>query len=230
MLKADLHIHTTEDPVNHWKVKHDVFQLIDYAASKGFKVLAITLHNKLFYNEKIKDYAKNKDIILIPGIEVRIGLQDFLVLMKKPIRNVENIKSYDDLRSFKKKNSKDIIIIAAHLFYPRYVFFPINPKYDVADSFEYSHFYTTWLNLNRRAVKIARSLGKPVIGNSDAHALWQMNHTYSIIDSKKDVDSVFSAIKKGDVSVITEPFFFRTLIFMLNPINIIKDLFCKTKR
>lgn len=223
MLKCDFHLHAKEDMTDAYKIRYSAKELIDYASKKKYNVLAITLHNQLFFNDDIQDYAMRKGILLIPGSEVRIGLQDFLILMKKPIFAVEDIRTYADLESFKKKYSKDVIIIAAHLFYPRYFSFEKNPKYDVVDAFEYSHFYLTWLNFNRKAVAIARKFGKPMIGNSDAHNLWQMDHTYSMIDSKKDVNSIFTQIMKGEVSVITEPYFFRTFFFMINPMNFVKE-------
>ena len=72
MLKADLHIHTKEDPVHHKDIKYTAKQLIDHAANQGYEVIAITCHNKVYYNKKIKEYAKKKGILLIPGIEKTI--------------------------------------------------------------------------------------------------------------------------------------------------------------
>ena len=76
MLKADLHIHTSEDPKEN--LAYDARELIDYAKNLGFDVIAITLHEKLFQNRQVFDYAKKKGILLIPGIELRIQGMDVL--------------------------------------------------------------------------------------------------------------------------------------------------------
>ncbi|GAI08342.1 unnamed protein product, partial [marine sediment metagenome] len=69
-LKADLHLHTSEDPED--KVRYSARQLIDYASQKGFDVLAITNHNFYTYNDYLRDYAASKGILLIPGIELSV--------------------------------------------------------------------------------------------------------------------------------------------------------------
>lgn len=211
MLKCDFHMHTSEDPKHKDKIEYSAYELIDFASEKKFDVLAITLHDKVLFNPKLQCYAKRKRILLIPGAEMRIDYQDFLVLMKKPILDVEKVKTYGELEIFKKKYKKDILIIIPHLFYPNH---PKNKRsYGVADAFEYSHFYLTWFNPNKKAVELAKKTGKAIVGTSDAHALWQIDHTYSVIDCKKNIDSIFSAIKRGDVSVITRPFFTRTFFY-----------------
>lgn len=45
-----------------------------------------------------------------------------------------------------------------------------------------------------------------MIGNSDAHALWQFGMTYSLIDSEKDTASVIEAIKTGKVEIQSSPY------------------------
>ena len=43
VLKADLHIHTGDDPVD--RIPYSTLELIDRAAVLGYDVLAITLHD-----------------------------------------------------------------------------------------------------------------------------------------------------------------------------------------
>ncbi len=234
MLKCDFHIHTREDPKDRNTIDYGAKELIDFAAEKGFDVLSITLHGKLFWNERLDSYARKKKILLIPGIEARIDDQDVLILLKRPDPSIEQIASFEELKRYAKKNRRTTIVIMPHLFYPKYfprgffrffsLIFGKDKDYSFADAFEFTHFYTRWLNPNRKAVSLAKSLRKPIVGNSDAHRLWQMDRTYSLIDSKKDVDSVFSAIKGGKVSVVTEPFFWRTLLYLVRPKKVISDL------
>ena len=49
-------------------------QSIDLAISKNIKALAITDHDTIDGLEIAEEYAKNKDIILIPGIELEADI------------------------------------------------------------------------------------------------------------------------------------------------------------
>ena len=86
MLKADLHIHTNEDPVDFSKINYSAKDLIKYAAKLHYNVLAITNHNSILYNCMLKSYAKKHGILLIPGTEADIGGKEVLLL---------NVKQHD---------------------------------------------------------------------------------------------------------------------------------------
>ena len=73
MLKADLHLHCNKDPDD--PINFSPKQLIDHAATLKFEVLAITCHNRQYYNKEIASYAKTKGIILIPGVEVLLQIR-----------------------------------------------------------------------------------------------------------------------------------------------------------
>jgi hypothetical protein len=61
------------------------------------------------------------------------------------------------------------------------------------------------VNFNRRSARLAAETGKPLVGNSDTHYLWQLNWTFTWIYSEPDMQSVFKAIKQGLVQVETSP-------------------------
>src|SRR3989344_8915580 len=106
MLKADLHIHTKEN--EPW-IKYNAKELIDKAAELNFDVLSFSFHNELFYPADLVDYAKSKDILLIPGAELTINKKHVLVY---GLDNISGIKDLNDL-----KNRKDCIVVAAHPFF-----------------------------------------------------------------------------------------------------------------
>ena len=64
-LKADLHLHTAEDPND--RVSYTAKELISKAADEGFEVLAITNHQCLTFNQRLSAYARERGILLIPG-------------------------------------------------------------------------------------------------------------------------------------------------------------------
>ncbi|MBC8500671.1 MAG: PHP domain-containing protein [Nanoarchaeota archaeon] len=218
MLKADLHLHAGEDKTH--KLKYSSKELIDHAAKLGFEVLAFTLHKDVFYNKEIADYAKKKGILLIPGVERYIEGKE--VLIYNVIQEqAEKLNTFEDLREFRKKNN--VLIIAPHPFFkrPSCLGKKLVENIDLFDAIEYSHFYLPFLNLNKKAVNIARKHSLPMIGNSDTHHLVQLGMTCSLIDSKKDLNSVFEAIKKGKISLKTKPaplgyFIWRTIVMALD--------------
>ena len=202
MLKADLHLHAGEDKFH--KLTYSSKELIDYASKKGFKVLALTFHRDVFFNKEIASYAKKKGIVLIPGVERYIEGKEVLIYNLKAGQE-EKINTFEDLRNLKKE--QNILIIAPHPFFKKSNCLgeKLIENIDLFDGIEYAHFYTSFVNLNKKAVQIAKNSSLALIGTSDAHNLSQIETTYSIIDSKKDINSIFEAIKNKKVVLKTKP-------------------------
>jgi len=205
MLKTDLHIHTSEDPEDN--IKHSAEELIDQAASKGFEVISITNHNGMFFNDKIREYAEKRGILLIPGVEIDIEGKEVLVYdpFFKHKEEIMGVRSFEDLRELKKKS--DIFVVAPHPYFikPDCVKNLLIKHIDVFDAVEYSHFYLKTVNWNRKGKKVADKYSKPMIGTSDTHFMWQLGYTYSLVDAEKDPMSVVQAIKNGEVEIISKP-------------------------
>ena len=71
MLKVDLHLHTADDPLD--RIRHSGAELVDRAAALGFDALAITLHDAQFDAARLRAYARERGVLLIPGVERTIG-------------------------------------------------------------------------------------------------------------------------------------------------------------
>lgn len=201
MLKADLHIHTSEDL--HDNVKYTAKQLIDRAAKLKYDVISITNHDTYSYTKELAEYAKSKGILLIPGIEPRIEGKEIL-LYNFTYEEVKKIKNFEDLRKFRRK---DKLIIAPHPFFFKHTCIKDNLiKYiDLFDAIEYCSFYTKHINLNKKSVEIANKFKKTLLGTSDMHNLWRMDYTYSLIDAKKDIISIVNAIRNNKIKIRTKP-------------------------
>ncbi len=200
-LKVDLHIHTQEDPKE--RIKYNAEELIDLASSKGFDVISITNHDIITFNNHLRDYAEKKGILLIPGMEASIKGRHVLLINWD--KNEKEIKTFDDIRRY--KNSKNLVI-APHPYYPGALSLKskLAKHIDIFDAIEYSHFYLKWINFNSKGVRKAKEKGLPLIGTSDAHALWQLETTYTLVHSeKKTVESVLNAIKAQKIEIITKP-------------------------
>jgi predicted metal-dependent phosphoesterase TrpH len=198
-LKADLHIHTKDDPLD--PVLYTARELILKAASQGFEVLAITNHNIRTFDQDLFYFAQDLGILLIPGMEIAIQKRHVLVLNPPENKAFTNFHSLSDL------NRTHCLVIAPHPFFPG--FHSVNgfmkTYFEMFDALEFCHFYHPCLNFNRRALEFSRNSGLPLLGTSDAHFLEQLGTTYSLIHAPKDMGSVFSAIRQVEIELVTNP-------------------------
>lgn len=211
-LKADLHIHTAEDPYDavEWNAK----RVIDESAKRGFRVLAITNHMSVCYSDALALYAERKQIVLIPGCEAQYGRRHVLLL--NPTPEALKCRSLEELREAKRAPNK-MAVIAPHPFFPsrsslrewlyRYA--------DVFDAVEWHSYYFRWINFNRFAFQAAKRLGLPMVGGSDTHFPIQLEKTFTMVDAEPSIESVIEAIIEGRCRVVTRPFSFDTFAIYL---------------
>jgi predicted metal-dependent phosphoesterase TrpH len=198
-LKADLHLHTAEDPLD--RVRYTAKELISKAADERFDVISITNHHEMTFNQDLLSYAQQRGILLIPGIEMTIRRRHVLVLNPPPH------KTCLDFLSLSKLRRPETLIVAPHPYFPGtyslngYLLKHLN----LFDALEYCHFYSPMINFNQRALEVCQSFGFPLIGNSDAHFLSQLGTTYSLIHAEKNLESIFAAIRGNQVEVVTRP-------------------------
>jgi hypothetical protein len=200
MLKCDLHLHAREN--EDW-IKYSAKELIDKASELGFDVLSFTFHDEFFYPDDIVEYARSKEILLVPGVELTIEGKHVLIY---GLKGLGKINCFDDLRRIKKR--EDIVIVAPHPFFvsKQCLGNKLIENIDLFDGIEYCHFYNHLFNFNKKAVSIAKKYGKCLIGNSDCHVMpLQFNRTFSYVDAEKNIDSVLNAIREGRVSVVSKP-------------------------
>ena len=202
MLKTDLHTHSAEDPVD--LIPYDARALIDRASACGYSALAITLHDRQLETAPLKPYARERGIVLIPGIERTIRGKHVL-LLNFPAAAAESVADFDDLRRLKHKARG--LVIAPHPFYPHPSSLGrlLDEYGELFDAVELNAFYTRWVDFNRQSVNWARRHGKPVVGNGDVHRLSQLDATFSMIDAAADPHAVCEAIRDRRVSVETAP-------------------------
>jgi len=222
MLKVDFHTHTNY--VQRWEGKHSPKELIDRAKRLGFDAICITEHywpekpshspyrkDPLRTHRDYKDYAKQKDILLIPGVEIRVPNSGDVVLINFN-EDITKIKSYNDFD----KLPKDTIVMAAHPFFLKAccVDNDLIKHIDKFDAIEYSHFYVREINRNKKAVKVARKFNKPLIPTSDAHWTFQMNYSYMLVDAEKNIPSIINAVKNRKFKPVTKPLPYHKFFFI----------------
>tara|TARA_Y100000310_G_C20548308_1_gene746726 strand:- start:133 stop:846 length:714 start_codon:yes stop_codon:yes gene_type:complete len=223
MLKAQLHIHTKEDPQDESFIKYTAKELIDLAADQEFTVLAITCHNEIVFNQELKQRAMDRNILLIPAVERTIGGKHVLIYNITEEES-QQITSFDKLRQWREDKIKEkypFLVIAAHPFFygPSCLKKIIIRHLDLFDAWEYSFFYTKLFNPNHKMIKLSKEYFKPIIGNADVHKVKDLSRTYSMINSEKDIRSIFEAIRNQQVELKTHPLstshFFKTTSWVL---------------
>ena len=202
MLKSDFHMHSNYD-TGKIVLPYKFHELIKYCAKSKYEVLSITNHDKLFYNKSLHDYAKKQGILLIPGCERTIEGKHVL-LINVTAELVNKIKTFDDLEKYKSEN---MVVIAPHPYYPwlNALHSKLEKNIKLFDAIEYSHFYLSYINFNKKAQIIAKKYDLPLIGTSDTHNLFQLNYTYTLLDCNKKTDDVLEAIRKNQLKLRTKP-------------------------
>ncbi len=183
---------------------HDGHALVDRAAALGFDALAITLHDGQFEDARLTGYARERGILLIPGIERTIRGRHVLLLNYRADA-VYAVRTLDDLAALRR--SGDGLVVAPHPFFPDRTCLgsALDAYAGVFDAVEWSYFWTRGLNFNRRAARWAARHGKAVVGNSDLHDLRQLGRTYSLVDAPRDAAAICAAVRGGRVERRTAP-------------------------
>jgi predicted metal-dependent phosphoesterase TrpH len=201
MLKVELHSHTADDPAD--PIPYSTCELIDRAAALGYGALAVTLHDRQLEIERFSEYARERGIVLIPGIERTI--EGSHVLLLNFSRRTEAVRTFDDLRRL--KSSESGLVVAPHPFFPagHSLRGRINEHAALFDAVEYNAMFTASLNFNEAAERWAARHGKPMVGNGDVHRLQQLGSTYSLVDAPPDPGAICEAIRAGRVAVVSRP-------------------------
>lgn len=203
-LKGEFHLHTSDDPQD--TILYTAREVIDRAVRRGYGVLAITCHDAMTVTDDLVAYAAERGLILLRGAEATI--EGGHVLVYKARWTAEDfegkLRSFDDLRRFR---APDTLVIAAHPYYPGDVGLgeKLVANIDCFDAIEYSHFYSRWHNFNKRAVRVARRHGLPLVGTSDVHYSIQLESTWSLVEAEPTAQGVIDAVKAGRVRVVTRP-------------------------
>lgn len=202
-LKADLHTHSRDDPVDGDRVvTHSTFELIDRAAELGYRVLGLTNHRQYFRQTNAFEYAAEKGILILPGVEASLAGRHVL-LYNFP----EYEPDWTSPEMVERFRSPDRLVIAPHPFFPtgsslgRRAIQWIH----IFDAIEYSGMYLRWINFNRPAVRLAEALDLPLVGNCDVHFLYQLGPCFSLIYARPTVEDVIRAVRAGHVRLVHRP-------------------------
>lgn len=138
-LKAELHAHTLDDPEDGGRlIRHSARQLIDESARQGFDVLAITNHNQQLFDGFLADYARDRGVLLVPGVEATLDGKHVL-LYNFP----DYSPSWNSFEEVARKKKSDSLVVAPHPFFPSTTSVGRGLFHwrRIFDAVEYNHFF-----------------------------------------------------------------------------------------
>jgi len=192
MLICDLHVHTNVSKDGESSVE----EILKRAEEAGLDAIAITDHDSV--DGAKRAMACKSNVIVIPGIEVSTKQGHLLVLgvtevIPSGLDVGDTIAMAHDLGGVlilphpfhmwrhgvaRKKRAPMLLVDAVEVFNSRYIVGSANGK----------------------AARIAKRLGKPCVGGSDAHNAKFVGFGRTFVDAEPDVESILQAIREGRVS------------------------------
>ncbi|MFH1379826.1 MAG: PHP domain-containing protein [bacterium] len=209
-LKAQLHIHTSEDYFDGRHISYSAEGFISLARQYNYTFISITNHDKIFEHSRIvelRDYAAKNGIVYIPGVEKRIQNKDILLYFDYEVNQqaiLEQIREFKDIRPLR-KSGKIRLVVIPHPFFHFHSMGKLMKQYiDMIDAIEYNWFYTEtfqrnpnsfltalWLNMNTYGMAYAEKYHLPIVANGDLHKLDWFDKDYTLINCEPNLDSFY---------------------------------------
>ena len=206
-VKADLHLHTAEDPFD--EIDYTALELLEHASRLGFRVLAVTLHDKVFDDDRAFVRATELGILLIQAAELRIEGADVVLLNLTPVEAAA-LHGFDDLRQLRARRGDSLLVFAPHPFYRLggSIGKRLEEHLDCFDAIEHCHFHVPILDPNVPAARLAEKHGLPLLATSDAHRRKFFGQNYSLLGlagpaGVPAVPAVFEAIRAGRIQRVS---------------------------
>lgn len=185
-LKIDLHVHTDYSRDSTITLN----QVVAYSQMRGLDGVAVTDHDVVTGALELVERATK--LVVIPGVEVATSRGHVVAL-----NTTKSIPTkLNPLETIQKIHETGGIAVAAHpaMFY-KGMGKQANSGFDaieVVNAAAFPFFLSTHLSR-----KLAVRLNLPQTAGSDAHYASEIGSAYTVIDSKRDVDSIVCAIAKG---------------------------------
>ncbi len=190
MIVCDLHVHSCFSRDGESSIR----DIVRRAETIGLDAIAITDHDTIEGAQLA--LAMDTDVIIIPGIEISTK-QGHLIALGTMVRYPAGM---DVLDTIAMAHAQGALLILPHPYHmwrhgvARHFRAAVNAV-DAVETFNSRYIVGA---ANRKAANVARRLGKPAVGGSDAHNARYIGYGKTLVDASPDVGSILSAIKRGD--------------------------------
>lgn len=189
----DSHIHSEYSPDSNSKID----DILKYAKKENIDVIAISDHNTVDGTREVLRKTRNTDILAIPSIEISstdghilgFGCEENIPRDLTPEDTIDRIHDLGGLA----------IIPHPYCFYRHGLLHKTDYKNLKIDAIEVKNARFIVGYCNNKAKKLSKSKRIPGLGASDAHYYKFVGDCYSLVDCEKEIESIFKAIKKGNI-------------------------------
>jgi predicted metal-dependent phosphoesterase TrpH len=202
--RVELHSHCQGDPVDRY-LTHSVFEHVDQAKKVGLDAIAITWHRKIFDNPEAIAYARERGVLLIPGMEAEVNNRH-LVVLNLAVGDLPAQPTWNQVRALRLRRP-DVLVMAPHPFYPHPSCLGKNmdAHTDCIDIVEWCFIHVKWIpgrvNPNLRAARWAEKHGKTLVACSDSHSLGSIGRNFSTVEADElTTDAIFAGLRAGRVT------------------------------
>ena len=192
MLTCDLHVHTNFSKDGESSVE----EILKQAEEAGLDAIAITDHDSV--DGAKKALACTTSVLVIPGIEVSTKQGHLLVLGVTELIPA----GLDVIVTVEIARRMGALAILPHPYHVWRHGVARRKKagMDVVDAVEVFNSRYIVGSANTKAARIAKRLGKPCVGGSDAHNARFVGFGRTYVDAEKNVPAILDAIRAGKVS------------------------------
>jgi predicted metal-dependent phosphoesterase TrpH len=192
MLTCDLHVHTNYSRDGESSIE----EILRVAEEEGLDAIAITDHDSV-------DGAKRaltipSDVLVIPGIEVSTKQGHLLVLGVTEI--IPSGLDVIDTVNIARRMGALLILPHPYHIWRHGVARRKKAGMMVVDAVEVFNSRYIVGSANSKAARIAKRLGKPCVGGSDAHNAKFVGFGRTYVDAEKNIPAILDAIRAGKVS------------------------------
>jgi len=186
-MRADLHIHSDRSSDGRQSIK----EIIRRSREIGLGAIAFTDHNNMDCYP-----LRDDDIIVLPGMEITTADGHVLAyLITEPVPRGRGVEETIDLI-----HDQGGIAVAAHPYRWWSGLGEENVRGRRFDAVEALNSRSMRIG-NRRAARLARNIGLPATGGSDAHVTDHVGRAVTMFpDDCQNAEDLVKAIRRGDIS------------------------------